>query len=814
MTQAVAGLPELPPVPGLDLEAVQDVVARVLADEIYWFPVRHHSPAVAWHVEAAIRERRPRLVLIEGPSEATDLVPHVVDKRTRPPVALYSSYRDDQNVLGLAGIASPSESIPARFPAWYPLLAYSPEYVAMKTAAAIGAQVEFIDLPHWALIRPRPKDDGPGPGSQTPPDSRPDAVFLDSGFYQALARAGGYRNWDEAWDCLFEFGPHATDREAFRRDLLTFCAAARATTVPERLLADGTLERERFMWRAIQAALERHELTPGEALVVCGGFHLLLDRADPSPPPIAPPGTVRTSVVPYSYFRVSELSGYGAGNRAPRFYQSLFEAGLAGDRDELLARHVVAVLKRARKEGETVSSADAISIAQHARLLASLRRRPHPVLDDVHDAILTCCCKGSPERHGRGLRTAIDAVDIGSRIGAVTPALGRLPLLSDFYGELDALELGQVVDQEKRLTLRLDKREELGRRRSAFLHRLRVLGVPLVQLLEGGGGNLDSGTIFREVWRLLWSPDVETELTERALLGDTVEAAALARLREELAQHAGKAGAIAGRLRAALDMELPTLADELERACRAAIGVDGRFVSLAEALHHLLLLRRHLSYRQFREGALDELVEQCFDRACFALPEAANVPADEQEAVIEALRVVAEALLGEQERLDRDVLIQHVESAAGASTVPFLRGAFLGLLAELRVISAETLAGHLAAFAQEPADRMTVAGEFLDGALATSRTSLLLGAEHLVEAVDELLRVAEHDSFLVMLPRLRGAFERLHERQRLTLADRVARRHGLKTSDELIRLGTSVAAGALMAHIDEQVGRILAGWDL
>jgi Family of unknown function (DUF5682) len=687
----------------------------------------------------------------------------------------------------------------------------------MKTAAAVGAEVELIDLPHWALLRP-----ASGRAAEDAPEREPrsderggEGALVESGFYQALAEAAGFRNWDQAWDSLFEFGPHATDREAFRRELLTFCAAARATAPPERILRDGTLERERFMWRRVRQSLERLKLAPREAMVVCGGFHVFLDKADETPPPEPPPGTVHTSVVPYSYFRVSELSGYGAGNRAPQFYQSVFEVGPGGDRDELLARHVVAILKRARREGETVSSADAISIAQHARMLAALRRRTTPVLDDVHDAVMTCCCKGSPERHGRVLRESIDAVDIGTRIGAVTPALGRLPLLTDFYAEVDTLDLGEVMAREKRLTVKLDKREEQGRRRSAFLHRLQFLEVPLGQLTEGGEGSLASGTIFREVWRLLWSPKVETELTERALLGDTLEAAALARLREELATHSGQAGDIAERLRKALDMELPTLADELQSACRAAIGTDGRFVSLSKALHHLLVLRRHFAYQEVRQGRLDDLVEQCFDRCCFALPEAASAPETEQEAVIDALRVVAEALLGDEGHgLERDVLVQGVESAAAASSVPFLRGAFLGMLAELRVLSPEALSAHLAAFAHGPADRMTVAGEFLDGVLATCRTSLLLGADHLVGAVDELLKVAGHEAFLVMLPRLRAAFERLHERQRMTLADRVARRYGIKASEDLTRLGTSLAAGVLMARIDEQVGRILAGWDL
>src|SRR5262245_42086971 len=128
-------------------------VDAVLAEPLYWFPVRHHSHTVARHLAAALRSRRPKLLFIEGPHEANDLIPFVVDAKTEPPVAIYSSYRDDDNVLGLNGVASAAADIPARFACWYPLTAYSPEYVAMKTAAAIGAEVVFIDLPHYALIK-------------------------------------------------------------------------------------------------------------------------------------------------------------------------------------------------------------------------------------------------------------------------------------------------------------------------------------------------------------------------------------------------------------------------------------------------------------------------------------------------------------------------------------------------------------------------------------------------------------------------------------------------------------------------------------
>jgi hypothetical protein len=816
--------------PDLDPESVKAAAERVLQEELYWLPVRHHSPAVARHVDHTIRARRPKVVFIEGPAECTPLVEHVIDKKTRPPVALYTSYRDDDNVLGLAGIASPSAAIPARFASWYPLVAYSPEYVAMKAASAVGAEVELIDLPHSALIHPlkrgeRAEEPQPAPpevqeddGEESPEDldlergRDAEHLLVESRFYKALAEAAGFGNWNQAWDSLFEFSDLARDPEASRRELAVFCAASRATTAPERIAEDGTKERERHMWRAIRKGLKARKLRQKDAVVVCGGFHLFLDREDDAPPPDPPRGTVYTSVVPYSFFRISDLSGYGAGNRAPQFYQSVWELGPEGDLEDLLAKHAVAILKRARREGEAVSPADAISVAQHARMLAALRRRAAPILDDIHDAVVTCCCKGSLEDRGRYLLRAMDAVDIGSRIGTVTDALGRLPLFNDFYAQLNTLELAEVVEQEKRQTLRIDKREEQGRRQSAFLHRLLFLEIPLATLAEAG--KPESGTVFREVWHLKWSPKIETELTEQSLYGDTVESASLARLREELARHGDSAGRIARALAEALDMDLPTLADEIERACGRAIGQDPRFISLSEAMAHLQVLQRHLAYRQ-RRSSLDALVEQCFDRACFSLPEAASAPENEQEAVVDGLRVLSEALLGNGgDRLDKDVLVQHVRDAAAASTVPFLRGAFLGMLAELRAVPPEDTARAVAAYAQAPRDRMVTAGEFLDGLLAACRTSLLLGAEHLVDAVDALLLAADQEAFLIMLPRMRAAFERLHERQRLTLADRVARRYDLKEGEELTTLATSVEAGVVMARLDEKTGRILAEWDL
>jgi len=208
---------------------------------------------------------------------------------------------------------------------------------------------------------------------------------------------------------------------------------------------------------------------------------------------------------------------------------------------------------------------------------------------------------------------------------------------------------------------------------------------------------------------------------------------------------------------------------------------------------------------------LADLITRCFDRACFAIPEVASVQPEEWDNVINGLLALAEPVVQRQD-LDADLFAAHVQTAARASTIPFLRGAFLGVLTEMRRMKADDLAAELSAYARGGIDQQVVAGDFLHGVLRVSKTAILLGATSLVAAVDELLRAANPDIFLTMVPRLRAAFETLHERQRDGVASHVAELYGLKESESLRTLTTSVGAAQLMAELDTEVAAIMKEW--
>ncbi|AKU93940.1 hypothetical protein AKJ09_00604 [Labilithrix luteola] len=820
---------------GLDVEKIRQNADAVLREELYWFPVRHHSPAVARHLRTAIRERTPEIIFIEGPSDASELVTHIVDPKTKPPVAIYSSYRDDDNVLGLAGIASPGPDIPAKFASWYPLLPYSPEYVAMKEAAKLGAEVVFVDLPSHALVRSRAERGIPEEGASEVPreaieaaseDAEPspeeasstmpswETLAVESSLYKGLAAAAGYRSWDECWDALFEAPERFTDVESFRAELAYFCAAVRATTPRAQMENDGTFLRESHMLRMITKTLGERKIPASKAMMVCGGFHLFMAR-ELGPERAIPKGTVYTTVTPYSYARTSDLTGYGAGNRAPAWYARLFERSLESPADAAplaMVDHIVAVLAKARGDGELLSSADAISSSQHARMLASLRGRKSPSLDDVRDGLIACCCKGSMAQEGRYLAKAMVTVETGSALGRVTPALGRLPLVHDFYKQVDELELGDSIAKDARTKLTLDLRKPLDERRSVFFHRLAQIEIPYVELVSAG----QESTLFREVWRIAWSPKVDGELAEKNLHGDTVEAAALARLDDELGATGQAVDEITGRLLKASKMDLPGMVQRLQQVAGEAVDSDARLAPLARALTDLVLLEAHTKRRGLSTDVVAELVDRCFGRACFAMPDAANAPPEEHGDVVSAIRSLSEVLLGERgESFDRELFVENAKSAFLYSEAPFLRGALSGVLTELRIQTTAELAAQVAAFAKARPEVLVTCGEFLTGVLQTSRTAVMLGADAIVAAIDELLKAAAWEQFLTLLPQTRGAFEGMHDRVRVSLADRVAVRYGLRAEegDTIARLETTVEAAQQLVMLDTRVAEMMKSWE-
>ena len=109
-----------------------------LARDMNIFGVRHLSPASAHHVLAYLERIAPKLILLEGPSDANDRIAPIAGEKVKLPIAL----------LGYT-TESPVHTV------MYPFASYSPEYQAIRWAHRNVCEVRFCDLPISAVISPR-----------------------------------------------------------------------------------------------------------------------------------------------------------------------------------------------------------------------------------------------------------------------------------------------------------------------------------------------------------------------------------------------------------------------------------------------------------------------------------------------------------------------------------------------------------------------------------------------------------------------------------------------------------------------------------
>src|SRR6185503_3025561 len=104
------------------------------------------------------------------------------------------------------------------------------------------------------------------------------------------------------------------------------------------------------------------------------------------------------TLMPYSYFRLSAQSGYGAGCHAPAYFQRLFEERTA-QRPERLSLLVLAELAHVmRRAGQIRSAAEVIEAVRLAHSLAALSDSPAPCLRDLRHAAVTCLGRGEEEQ--------------------------------------------------------------------------------------------------------------------------------------------------------------------------------------------------------------------------------------------------------------------------------------------------------------------------------------------------------------------------------------------------------------------------------
>lgn len=731
------------------------------------FGVRHLSPMGAWHLERFLDKIDPTAVLVEGPSDATDEIQYLIDERTKPPVALlaFTQKRPVRSIL-------------------YPLAAYSPEWIALRWALGKNRVARFMDLPSEVFLGQAPAEDEicthgedaeeeqEASENEAKENAETDTQRYLGDPYTAIAELSGEVDHDAWWERHFE---HSTEVDSYRLSIFEFGRQLRALEYESPARRAHTVLRESYMRRKIrQTITEGHD--PDKIVVVCGAFHapvLTADEPAMTDEDVAklPRAAVTRTIMPYSYFRLSSQSGYGAGNKAPAYFQGLYEeAQKHGSTARMGQWFLTELAGRLRKAGMIRSTADVIEAVRLANGVAVLRDSHSPTLGDYESAATACLGHGDPNVIGRFLRDMV----VGDAIGTVPPGVLRTSIQDDFQASIKDLRLEEYLKDKEQIVKGatgkdwLDLRENRqvkstdsafrDRYRSIFLHRLITLGIAFAT--NKTSAEDQTSTTFKEVWAARWTPECEINLVDNALLGDTIEMAAARKLDEALTACADILAA-AQLVKNAVLCDLQDATKEAFSRVQALSVNDGDFVAITTAALELSHLAAYRDVRQFDTAPLDPLVAQLFLRGVLLAPDASRCNEDAAIKVgagLSSLHHVAQVF---QDKLDEDRLVRTLDAIADDPfAAPHVAGVACAILLERGQLSDDVLDQRVSR-RLSPGVSPTEGAGFFEG-LATRNRYALLARKSLWSAMNAFIETLDDEAFkraVVALRRAFGSFE-------------------------------------------------------
>ncbi len=748
-----------------------------MATPIY-FGVRHLSPAAAHHVRLELERVQPDVVLIEGPSDLNHQMQWIYHEQTVLPIAILA-YTQESPIRTLL----------------YPFAVYSPEYQAILWAKEHHVPCRFMDLPSdvfLAIWEETEENDG-----ETDGENVEETGTTTEQVYQRMEELLG-ESHDTFWERNFE----QLDKE-YMQAAAAFGQQLRQTATDSPYRTAENHIREAYMKRVIvQAQKEGFETV----FCVCGAYHVeglqnnvpLTDAEEKQLPRVQ----VNTTLMPYSYYRLSQRSGYGAGNQAPAYFELLWDAMCDGKLEQATYRYLTEIAIQQRKQGQMTSSAEVIEASRLAIALSKMRLGRFPVLQDLRDAAITCMGHGNFSE----ISVSTAQVEVGTKIGALPEGVSRTSIQDDFYRQIKELRLEKYksvqvqqlhLDIRENIRVKSEKSAFLDLHRSFFLHRLRVLHVNFGTQMQSRQTNANWG----EYWNVCWVPETEIEIIEASLLGDTVASAASFALKEKADQSSDIAQA-AEVFQDAFLCGIPQAA-KYALSILQKISIDTAAVAeVAKTAEHLSSVIRYGDLRQFASKPIIPLLEQLFLRACLTMEEGCNCDEEASKAVMESIERINQVQL-HHDFLDENRWIDVLQSIADRDDLNTKCSGFaMATLIERGLVDEAFLSMEVSRRLSRgvPAD---LAAGWFEGLAKKNRYSLIVRLS-LWKELDTYLQELDENDFKRALVFLRRAFADFTANEKSDIAENLGEIWGVEPEQ---------AADVLMRPTTEQEDEFLQGLD-
>ena len=774
-----------------------------LSRPILYFPIRHHSPACAWHLKKAVAAYEPDCILIEGPENAQEQIRVLAHPETKAPVALYYFYKDSKGLLS-------EDKEDHR--CYYPFLDSSPELVAMREAEALGIPARFIDLPYGEILIGTAEDRGIR-AEREKPSYNDDYLLSRSAYLRRLCEKTGLRSFDELWEKYFEIGGLFLETADFIRLVSVQCGLSRQHTPKEELEADGCLLRERYMAQQIAEASGKYK----RILVVTGGFHtyglMELETLQPAAKPVKLHRLAdrEQGVYPiaYSMEAADALNGYASGMQSPGFYQQVWDRLLKKETPEgayegAALHQLVSAGRQARKKKEPLSSYDIICALSMAKGLAALRGKQEPGLYELRDAALSSFVKGEYSPSTDLPLRILSELNTGKQVGSLCRDADRPPLILDFEEQCRKFGLKIQAAGQQEVTLELfTKKKHLAM--SRFFYQIEYLGTGFARRTRGADLlNRKDKSRIREIWSYRFSGSVLAALVDVSMMGGTVAEASRTRLVRQF--QTSQSSQEAARL-----MAQGFLMGFLEEQARMGMHIrevlmeDGDFFSLTKGFSHLRMLYELQELYEVQDSAeLEELIRICFQKIVQLLPSMAQVKDEQLKECMEGCLSLYQITGRPGFVRYRPVLLEAFERLLGQRGItPGLEGTVLGLLYGYESRYETRIRSAAAGYLQGTDEMQMKSAAFLRGLFYTARDFVFV-QEHFLEMIDGLLEKLSGEAFMKLLPELRQAFGYFTPLEIDRIAGKAAGLHGVKKQE--------VLHGRMVLPAEYEYGEALDAW--
>lgn len=708
-----------------------------LNSNIIYFPVRHHSPACSYHIKKIIDEYSPDCVLIEGPSDADDLIEILKDtEQVRPPICIYSSF-DDKN----GAVSEECE----KYRAYYPFLEYSPELIAIRYSAQNNIDSHFIDLSYQGQIL------------NVPEQKKTYEFYNDnsSDYYRLVAEKSGCRSFGEFWERYFETAAFEKSSADFVKSVFMLGAYMRKLSNPDMLNS----YREFFMKNKIKEYQKKYN----KIMVIAGAFHICgltedskAEKLKLKKPPASQCGNY---IMPYSFAETDSRSGYGAGIPFPAFYSKVWETLNNNEQkpyDKCVADFIITASRHARKK-QPVSLPDETQALYMAKELAALRDKSQAGAYELLDGAAAAFVKGDINSSAA---FEIDfLMKIMTGMGAGTIKLNDEnaelipPCAVDFLAKCKTFRIntGNVAIQN--ITLDVVKNPK-HYAKSCFLHQMDFLGTGFCKCEKGPDYvNNRNTSLVREIWTARFSSDVMAKLIDLSVYGSSVEELCINLLKKDFA-NCITAETVGKFL---LKIYVLGLSDKLGFYLDDSMKIilsDNDFISecsLISSLNKLIVLQKQITADENKKAA--ELLKTAFEIAMYRLNDVKSADNIAEE-ICEGIKIMY-SISSDYEYCPRETFLNEISAAANSDSAPEVFGACIALSFKSGKISqtecCDSIENYMLSANFEDAAR------FLVGLIYLGRDIIFTNIDVLL-SIDNAVSQMTPEEFMEILPVMRRGF--------------------------------------------------------